>query len=132
MARISDIKSFSLTIPHSERLFQHLSALRVRRATLGCRPWHCCIRQLGRHETSNTRENVDALVHLNYPAGIRGLELIAVLKFVGIGVISVFTATLASFFFTTDEESETARLERRLKAIEATLDDLTMTLKDRR
>lgn len=47
---------------------------------------------------------------------------LAVCSSVGIGVVSVFTATLASFFLATEEESETTRLERRLTAIEAKLD----------
>jgi voltage-gated potassium channel len=52
-------------------------------------------------------------------------RLIAVLlMFVGIGVISVFTATLSSFFFSADEQSEVARLETRLSNIEAKLDRL--------
>jgi voltage-gated potassium channel len=53
-----------------------------------------------------------------------GRLIAVVLMFVGIGVVSVFTATLASFFFTVDEESDTGRLERRLSAIEAKLDEL--------
>jgi voltage-gated potassium channel len=57
-------------------------------------------------------------------------RLIAVaLMFVGIGVISVFTATLASFFFSADEQSEAAQLEQRLEQIEAKLD---LLLKERK
>jgi len=60
-------------------------------------------------------------------------RLIAVaLMFIGIAVISVFTATLASFFFAVDEEHETARLERRLSTIETKLDELATTLKERK
>lgn len=52
-------------------------------------------------------------------------RLIAVAPmFVGIGVISVFTATLSSFFFSADGQSEIARLEDRLSTIEAKLDRL--------
>jgi voltage-gated potassium channel len=52
-------------------------------------------------------------------------RLIAVsLMVVGIGIIGVFTATVASFFFEREQESETAQLAARLDAIERKLDDL--------
>jgi voltage-gated potassium channel len=58
-----------------------------------------------------------------------GRLIAAVLMLVGIGVISVFTATLASFFLSSGEQSEVARLEQRLTAIESKLDAV---LKERR
>jgi voltage-gated potassium channel len=51
-----------------------------------------------------------------------GRLIAAVLMLVGIGVIGVFTATLASFFLTKNEPSEIARLEERLSQIEEKLD----------
>ncbi len=52
-------------------------------------------------------------------------RLIAVgLMLVGIAVIGVFTATLASFFFEQEKANEHAHLEARLVAIEAKLDAL--------
>jgi voltage-gated potassium channel len=62
------------------------------------------------------------------PKTTEGRLIAAALMVVGIGVISVFTATLASFFLSTDQPSEIARLEQRLESIEAKLDAL---LKDR-
>jgi voltage-gated potassium channel len=53
-----------------------------------------------------------------------GRLIAAVLMLVGIGVIGVFTATLASFFLTQKEPSEMARLEERLSIIEAKLDQV--------
>ena len=58
-----------------------------------------------------------------------GRLIAAVLMLVGIGVIGVFTATLASFFLTNNGPSEIACLEARLSNIEAKLDAV---LKDRK
>jgi voltage-gated potassium channel len=63
------------------------------------------------------------------PKTTEGRLVATALMIVGIGVISVFTATLASFFLSSDEQTETARLERRLENIEAKLDAI---LKERR
>lgn len=60
-----------------------------------------------------------------------GRMIAVVLMLVGISVVSVFTATLASFFLTTGEESETARLERRLNTIEVKVDEIAKALKER-
>jgi hypothetical protein len=40
-------------------------------------------------------------------------------------VIGAFTATIASFFFQGDQESDRARVERRLGQIERRLDELS-------
>jgi hypothetical protein len=42
----------------------------------------------------------------------------------GIGVIGVFTATVASMFFEQESEPEAGRIEARLAAVEAKLDQL--------
>lgn len=42
----------------------------------------------------------------------------------GIGVIGVFTATVASFLFEQEQDSDTVRLAARLEAIEGKLDEL--------
>jgi voltage-gated potassium channel len=52
-------------------------------------------------------------------------RLVAVgLMVVGIGVIGVFTATVASFFFEQDQESEVAELRERLDEVNRKLDEL--------
>jgi voltage-gated potassium channel len=53
-----------------------------------------------------------------------GRLVASVLMFVGIGIISALTATLASFFLTTDTAGDVARMEHRLAAMEATLNRL--------
>ena len=53
-----------------------------------------------------------------------GRLVAAVLMLVGIGVISIFTATLASFFLSNEQPSEIAQLEERLSSIEAKLDQV--------
>lgn len=58
-----------------------------------------------------------------------GRIIATLLMLVGIGVISVFTATLASFFLSSHEPNENERIEARLSAIEAKLDEL---LRERR
>ena len=58
------------------------------------------------------------------PKTTEGRLIAAVLMLVGIGVMSVFTATLASFFLSSDQPSEIARLEQRLGQIEAKLDQV--------
>jgi hypothetical protein len=42
----------------------------------------------------------------------------------GIGVIGAFTATVASFFFEHEQQSDTAQLAARLDVIERKLDEL--------
>ena len=59
-----------------------------------------------------------------YPKTGEGRLIAVFLMLTGIGVIGIFTATIASLFMTQDEESEFARVERRLDAIEAKLNRL--------
>ncbi len=54
-----------------------------------------------------------------------GRLIATALMLIGIGVIGVFTATLASFFLTHSGPSEIARLEERLSNIEAKLDQVS-------
>ena len=56
------------------------------------------------------------------PVTVEGRVIAVLLMLVGIGVISIFTATVASFFFEQEQESETAALAARLDAIERKLD----------
>jgi hypothetical protein len=52
-----------------------------------------------------------------------------VLMFVGIGVISAFTATIASFFVEHEHDKETDALEKRLSFIESQLKDVLSELR---
>lgn len=58
------------------------------------------------------------------PITTEGRVIAVVLMLTGIGVIGVFTATVASFFFEHEQQSETAELAARLDAIERKLDQL--------
>jgi len=58
------------------------------------------------------------------PVTGEGRLIAVVLMLVGIAVVGVFTATLASFFFEQDKTTELARLEGRLREIESKLDRL--------
>ena len=58
------------------------------------------------------------------PKTTEGRLIAVALMMVGIGVISVFTATLASFFLSNEQPSEIVRLEQRLEQIEAKLDQV--------
>lgn len=58
------------------------------------------------------------------PITVEGRLIAVVLMLTGIGVIGVFTATVASFFFEHEQESETAQLATRLDTIERKLDEL--------
>ena len=58
------------------------------------------------------------------PVTAEGRMIAVVLMVVGIGVIGVFTATVASFLFEREQESETAQLAVRLEAIERKLDEV--------
>jgi voltage-gated potassium channel len=58
------------------------------------------------------------------PVTGEGRVITLVLMFVGIGVVSIFTATVTSSYFKQEKEKETARLETRLDAIEHKLEQL--------
>jgi voltage-gated potassium channel len=58
------------------------------------------------------------------PATAEGRVIAVVLMLVGIGVIGVFTATVASFLFEQEQHSDTAQLTARLDVIERKLDEL--------
>jgi voltage-gated potassium channel len=58
------------------------------------------------------------------PVTVEGRIIAVVLMLTGIGMIGVFTATVASFFFEQDQHSDTEQLEARLNAIERKLDEL--------
>ena len=58
------------------------------------------------------------------PVTTEGRVIAVLLMLVGIGVIGVFTATVASLFFEQEAGSELASVEARLNAIEQKLDDL--------
>jgi voltage-gated potassium channel len=58
------------------------------------------------------------------PVTLEGRLVAVVLMVTGIGVIGVFTATVASFFFERGQESEALQLEARLASIEQKLDAL--------
>jgi voltage-gated potassium channel len=64
------------------------------------------------------------------PQTTEGRVIAVVLMFTGIGVIGVFTATVASFFFHMDKESPTADVVVRLDQIERKL-DLLISQNDR-
>jgi voltage-gated potassium channel len=58
------------------------------------------------------------------PVTLEGRLIAVALMVTGIGVIGVFTATVASFFFEHGQHSETAELAARLDSIEQKLDEL--------
>jgi voltage-gated potassium channel len=58
------------------------------------------------------------------PITVEGRLIAVTLMVVGIGVIGVFTATVASFFFEREQESDIAQLAARLESIERKLDRL--------
>lgn len=60
------------------------------------------------------------------PVTLEGRLIAVVLMLTGIGVIGVFTATVASLFFEQDR-SELAEVHRRLDAIEGKLDAILRT-----
>jgi hypothetical protein len=55
---------------------------------------------------------------------LEGRLIAVVLMLTGIGVIGVFTATVASVFFEEEKESELAAISARLDSIEQKLDGL--------
>lgn len=59
-----------------------------------------------------------------YPKTPEGRLIAVLLMLTGIGVISVFTATIASFFFAEEEKDELEEVKAHLRAIEAKLDAL--------
>jgi voltage-gated potassium channel len=65
------------------------------------------------------------------PVTVEGRIIAVLLMLTGIGVIGIFTATVASFFFEQEQESETAALAARLDSIERKLDSLLEDRKDR-
>jgi voltage-gated potassium channel len=58
------------------------------------------------------------------PITAEGRLIAVILMLTGIGVIGVFTATVASFFFESEQQSESAALDARLDRIERKLDEL--------
>jgi voltage-gated potassium channel len=58
------------------------------------------------------------------PVTAEGRLIAVVLMLTGIGVIGVFTATVASFFFEHEQQSDSAELAARLDRIERQLDEL--------
>lgn len=63
------------------------------------------------------------------PVTGEGRLIAVVLMFVGIGGISAFTATIASFFVGQDQEKETNAIERRLEAVEGRLEEVLAELR---
>ena len=63
------------------------------------------------------------------PQTAEGRLIAVVLMFVGIGVISAFTATIASFFVEQEHEKETGAIEERLAAIEERLREVMAELR---
>jgi voltage-gated potassium channel len=59
-----------------------------------------------------------------YPKTGAGRIIAVVLMLVGIGLIGVFTATIASFFVAGDEKSELDEVRQQLRVVEAKLDQL--------
>jgi voltage-gated potassium channel len=59
-----------------------------------------------------------------FPRTGEGRLIAVILMLTGIGVIGVFTATIASFFMIEDDENRSADVERRLTSIEAKLDQM--------
>lgn len=66
------------------------------------------------------------------PVTTAGRLIATGLMFTGIGVIGVFTATIASFFFEQDTGSELGRIERRLERLEEKVDQLLRWVEPRR
>jgi len=66
------------------------------------------------------------------PKTAEGRLIAVVLMFVGIGVVSAFTATIASFFVGQDQGKETDAIERRLANVEHRLDEVLAELRSRR
>lgn len=66
------------------------------------------------------------------PATGEGRLIAVVLMLVGIGVIGIFTATVANFMFEQEGDDRLAQLERRLVEIDRKLDVLTAAGHDRR
>ena len=58
------------------------------------------------------------------PVTAEGRLIAVILMLTGIGVIGVFTATVASFFFESEQQSEAVQLAARLDIIEGKLDQL--------
>jgi Ion channel/PD-(D/E)XK nuclease superfamily len=58
------------------------------------------------------------------PVTAEGRLIAVVVMITGIAVVSAFTATIASYLFGRDKESEAAKLEARLGSIEVKLDEL--------
>jgi voltage-gated potassium channel len=65
------------------------------------------------------------------PVTVEGRAIAVALMVTGIGVIGVFTATVASMFLSQEQESDAARLEARLDVIERKLDALLERRPDR-
>lgn len=66
------------------------------------------------------------------PQTAEGRLIAVVLMFVGIGVISAFTATIASFFVGQDQEKDSEEIEQRLSLVEAKLDEVLRELRKTR
>jgi voltage-gated potassium channel len=58
------------------------------------------------------------------PVTVEGRLIAVILMLTGIGVIGIFTATVASFFFEQEKQSDIGELETRLNAIERKLDEI--------
>jgi voltage-gated potassium channel len=58
------------------------------------------------------------------PVTLEGRLVAVVLMITGIGVIGIFTATVASLFFEQEAEADSSQIEARLAAVEAKLDRL--------
>ena len=65
------------------------------------------------------------------PVTVEGRLIAVLLMLMGIGVIGIFTATVASFFFEQEQESEAAAISARLDAIDRKLDALLADKSDR-
>ena len=63
------------------------------------------------------------------PVSAEGRLIAVGLMFVGIGVISALTATIASFFVGQDQEKEASAIDRRLDGIERQLNDIVRELR---
>ncbi len=63
------------------------------------------------------------------PVTTEGRLIAVVLMFVGIGVISVFTATIVSYFVEQEQVKETNSIETRLGALEERLDEILSELR---
>jgi voltage-gated potassium channel len=65
------------------------------------------------------------------PVTPEGRVIAVVLMLVGIGIIGVFTATIASFFVGQDQTSDQQGIEARLASIEKRLDEIAAELRQR-